>query len=61
MAFREPTARERRIMIRNEIDPNEVSVMIAGDDYIVAINHRSRDTIRIERGERPWPIEAEKV
>lgn len=48
------TDQEQGLLKRNGIDPERCSVVHREDDYIVLINHRTRDNIVIRRGERPW-------
>ena len=54
MKFTEPDAWERGILQRNGIDPQEVSVMTGGEDYLIVKYHRTGDSIRIDQGDRPW-------
>lgn len=54
MAFQEPDERESKILKRNLMDPGEFSVILSGEDFIILKMHKSGDTIRIERGDKPW-------
>lgn len=45
---------EERICRENGVDPDHVSVEYRGEDYIVLLNHRTRDNITIRKGERKW-------
>jgi hypothetical protein len=52
--YRIPTEEEERIIRRNGIDPDAVSVTHREDRSIWLIYHKTRDEIVIRQGERPW-------
>ena len=45
---------EERICKENDVGTEHVSVEYRGTDYIVLLNHRTRDNITIRKGERRW-------
>lgn len=57
MGFTVATPRERKILSSNGIDPDEVSVILSGDDFIITKFHITGDLIIVEKGDRPWPRE----
>lgn len=52
--FRVPTEDEARIIRRNGIDPEAVSVTHRDERSIWLIYHKTRDEIVIRQGERSW-------
>lgn len=52
--FRVPDAQESRIITENGLNPDSVAVMLRGDDFLLLLHYRTRCTIRINRGDRPW-------
>lgn len=45
---------EEKICRENGVETSHMSVAYRGDDYIVFLNHKTRDTITIRKGERRW-------
>lgn len=52
--FEVPDELQRRIIRKNGMNPEEYSVILAGDDFLLLLCHKSRDTVRIDRGDRRW-------
>lgn len=52
---RTPDKRERELMARNGLKPEDYGVVLAGEGYLILLCYRTRDTIRIDRGDRKWP------
>lgn len=50
-----PDAAVQRILARNGMDPNEYGVMQQSEDSLLLICYRSRDIIRIMKGDKEWP------
>ena len=53
--FRPLDEEEERIVRRNGIDPEGMSVTYRTTDLICLIRHKTRDEITIRQGERKWP------
>lgn len=49
-----PTDDDKRILLENHIDPEAVSVSYRDKDCIRLLNHKTRDTIVVHRGDRQW-------
>ena len=49
-----PDAEERKIIQENGIDPDSVTVSHRTKDAIYLLVYKTRDTIAIHRGDRPW-------
>lgn len=46
--------REQRILRENQIDPDRFSVIFRDEDTIVLLNHITRDTLTVRKGDRAW-------
>ena len=46
--------KEERICKENGVDTEHTSVEFRGDDLLVLLNHRTRDHITIQKGDRKW-------
>lgn len=49
-----PTEREKQILRGNHLDPEEYGVTYSGDTKIRLLCYKTRDTIEINKGDRPW-------
>lgn len=49
--FRVLTKAEELICEENGIDPHGKSVVLAGEDFLLLVHHKTRDSIRINYGE----------
>lgn len=49
-----PDSREAAILRRNGIDPGEVGIILSEPDRLVALVYRTRDTLRLDEGDRKW-------
>lgn len=54
MKYRVPTAEEKEILRRNGVDPEGVAVIFRDEKEIMILRHKTRDTISVKRGEKPW-------
>jgi hypothetical protein len=54
MKPRMPDEKEKEILGRNGIDTEGVSVIYRDEREIVILKHKTRDTICIMKGEKPW-------
>lgn len=54
MKYAVPTKEQEEILRRNSIDPEKVMVSHADEDSIHLICSKTRDTIAIYRGDKPW-------
>ena len=52
--FSVPDTWESEIIRRNGMNPDEYSVILSGEDFLVLLCHKSRDTIHIRKGEKKW-------
>lgn len=54
--FRVPTEKEKKILLENGVDPEKTSlaVVFRTPTRIDVLIHRTRDTITIHKGDRPW-------
>lgn len=48
--FRVLTEEEAQACRENDIDPRGKSVVLAGEDFLLLLNHKTRDNIRINYG-----------
>jgi len=46
--------REREIVRENGMDPDRFGVIRREDSAIWLLNYRTRDTVTIRKGDRPW-------
>lgn len=49
-----PTEREKQILRENLLDPEEYGVTYSDDTKIRLLCYKTRDTIEINKGDRPW-------
>lgn len=54
MKYRLPNEKEREILRRNGVDPEGVAVIFRDEKEIVILRHKTRDTISVRMGEKPW-------
>lgn len=54
MKVRVPELDEERILRENGLDPNEYAVTYSTEDAIYLLCYRTRDTVVIRKGDRPW-------
>ena len=52
--YRVPTEEEKRILIRNGIDPEGCVVSHATEEAIYLLRHKTRDEIVVRQGCRSW-------
>lgn len=52
--YRLPNDKEREILRRNGVDPEGVTVIFREEKEIVVLVHKTRDTISIRMGDKPW-------
>ena len=48
------SAKDREILRRNGVDPEGVAVIFRDEKEIVILRHKTRDTISVKMGEKPW-------
>lgn len=48
--FRVLTEEEAQVCRENDIDPRGKSVVLAGEDFLLLLNHKTRDDIQINYG-----------
>ena len=49
-----PTEREEQIMRENGLDPKDFGVMYRDASCIRLLCYLTRDTVTIDKGDRPW-------
>lgn len=54
MDYPVPTKEQAEIIRRNGIDPDSVAVNASGKGWLLLLVYKTRDTIRIEQGDRKW-------
>lgn len=54
MNVRVPEPEEAGILRENGLDPGEYGVLHRTEDAIYLLCYRTRDTVTIRKGDRPW-------
>lgn len=54
MKVRVPEPEEEHILRENGLDPNEYAVIHREENAIYLLCYRTRDSITIRKGDRPW-------
>lgn len=52
--YRVPDVWEKQLLREMDMDPEKFAVMLRGQDYLILLNYKTRNTVRIDRGDRAW-------